>query len=245
MQTYTSEDMENFGIELFRYLKENDTESFDQVFIDSKDSPFLDKQNAKLIIDIGFLGMEKDSIYKFKDSYEMTQVKECLELLFSDAQNKILENTLFPLFLQFLHYGDIQYCEHLIKVAEDKGLSFNFIEAMNVLLELLYQDLLLDFEEEQEYMELVYKKWVGILKLLKEYGLSTEYDVVPVLEQFEPESEEDEEYYLKIVSLFADEGFSFQNGLESENSFIKTTALNQKLRNELPAKSEIKRPKPF
>ena len=242
---YTLEQTNEFSVAFYAYLMDNDTENLDEYFISADDSPLLDKQIAKIIIDQGFLSINIGAVYDFKEAPEIREIKKSLEFLFSDAQDKILNNTLFPLFLQFLHYGDIEYCEHLIQVAKDKGVHFNFIEAMNVLLELLYQDLLLDFEEEQEYMELVYKKWVGILKLLKEYGLSTEYDVVPVLEQFEPESEEDEEYYLRIVSLFADEGFSFQNGLESENSFIKTTALNQKLRNEIPARSEIKRPKPF
>lgn len=237
MQKYNLEQVERFSNELFSYLKGNDTESFDQVFIDSKESPFLDKQDAKIIIEIGFLNLKKDSIYKFKDSYEMTQVKNTLELLYSDAQDKILENTLFPLFLQFLHYGDIQYCEHLIKVSQDKGLSFDLIKAMNYLLDLLYQDLLLDFEEEQEYMELVNKKWIGTLKLLKEYGLSTSYDVVPALEKFDPDTQEDEEFYLRILGVFIDEGFLFSNGLESDNSFIKAIALKQIKTNEVHAKA--------
>lgn len=236
MTNYTLKDIESFSSQLLHYLKENDFESFDQIFNDPKSSPFLDRENAKIIIDSAFLKLQNDQP-------GISEAKKTLAFLYSDAQDEILNNTLLPLFIQFLRYGDIQYCEFLIQVAHEKGVSFSFIEAMRVMLKNLVDDLQLDFEEEQVHLELVYKKWVDTLKLLKKNGLDTSYDVSEILSEHEPESKEEEEYLLKVIKLFVDEGFSFQNAVESENPQISNLALNLNLNNSPADEEKVKKNK--
>jgi len=216
------DNIDDESLQLFKALRLDDRDSLHERYF-GVDSPLADTSDTYIMCGLGMKALMAQGVITVDNNFlSLLKLKGSFYYSLTNSPRHIATNLLNGMLWQFIDIEDFQYSESLVEYARDAQLKIDHTDIFYRLLRDLRQSMSdVDFDEEIDYINMIMSRWSHIIAVLNLAGLPRNLDVGEILVQFVPEFDGEDIFYLCLLTMFKEEGFSFQDMPDTENETYK------------------------